>query len=129
MRRGLSGPLIQRQCDECLAGFGDSVERSAFPTGKWFDTWLKTAQPNSKKRDYAAHLKSPEWRALKLLVFDRDGYRCRKCGDEATDLAHRTYVRFGAELPEDVEASCSSCNQLERMQRVSGFKPDGPEAA
>ena len=121
VRRTLSKVVVQRQCDSCLAGIGDAVELSAFAKQISFPRWLTAKRPNSKRREYAAHLKSKSWRALKLLVFERDGYLCMACKragveTEATDLSHISYERFGAELPADVEASCDSCNQAASIE-------------
>jgi len=127
IRRGLNGIFVQRQCNACLDGIGESVELAAFAKGNSFPYWLTEKKPNSKKRDYSAHLKSKFWHALKLVVFERDGYLCMACKrggieTESTDLSHLTYERFGEELPADVEASCDPHNQAERIQRISGFK-------
>lgn len=130
IRRGLNGIFVQRQCNACLDGIGESVELAAFAKGNSFPYWLTEKKPNSKKRDYSAHLKSKFWHALKLVVFERDGYLCMACKragveTEATALGHKHYRTFGHEQPEDVEASCNDCEQAERQQRISGFKGRG----
>lgn len=76
-------------------------------------------RPGARRRRYLEALRSPHWKKLRELVFERDAGRCQRCGEPATDLGHRTYERLGAELPEDVEAQCRSCNLREREQRIA----------
>ena len=71
---------------------------------------------------------SPYIRKLKALAYARDGGLCL-CGDEATDLAHLTYERFGHELLADVISSCSPCNQAERVTRLLRPPPGHQQAA
>jgi 5-methylcytosine-specific restriction endonuclease McrA len=118
------GLVVQRQCEDCLRGLGEEVQLEAFSRRNRFPSWLQAERPNAKRRDYEDELKSPRMRALRLVVFARDGYLCQSCAragaeTEATDLAHLTYERFGAELETDLEASCSACNQGERAARIA----------
>jgi len=38
---------------------------------------------------YDAYLRSPEWKALRSLVLERDGYRCRFCNSRLLSLSPR----------------------------------------
>jgi 5-methylcytosine-specific restriction protein A len=64
-----------------------------------------------KKARYAAHLRSPSFRALRKQAFERDGYRCVDCGgSEKLEADHRTYARVPNELLEDLETRCKDCH-------------------
>ena len=73
--------------------------------------------------EYAAYLRSPEWKALRKVVFERDGYACRDCGEsagwfkkgtrdirglECDHLHYRTWMR---ESPSDLQTLCRPCHQ------------------
>lgn len=43
------------------------------------------------KQAYSEKLKDPRWQKLRLLVFERDDFSCRLCGDKQTTLhVHHT---------------------------------------
>lgn len=80
----------------------------------------------TKKRrmaEYSAYLKSPAWKAFRKIVFERDGYQCVDCGEEAgyfvngkrdirgLECDHETYVRLFRELPEDCRTRCRRCHR------------------
>lgn len=97
-----------------------------------------------RMKEYAAHLRSPHWKALRKVVFERDGYRCVDCGEEAgyfvngkrdirgLECDHETYVRLFAELPQDCRTRCRPCHRAKHagqwwkripawaLRRVSG---------
>jgi 5-methylcytosine-specific restriction protein A len=74
-----------------------------------------------KKAKYAAHLRSPSFRALRKQAFERDGYRCVDCGaEEQLQCDHETYARFGRELLEDVVTRCKPCHM--RRHALQGKK-------
>jgi 5-methylcytosine-specific restriction endonuclease McrA len=52
------------------------------------------------------------WRRVRLLVLERDGYRCRWCGglaDQADHLLPRS--RGGSDDPANLVAACGHCNR------------------
>jgi 5-methylcytosine-specific restriction endonuclease McrA len=60
---------------------------------------------------YQLYLRSPWWTARKAAVIRARGYRCQRCGSRyELELHHRTYVRLGHELPDDVELLCAPCH-------------------
>lgn len=67
-----------------------------------------------RKMPYAEYLKTPHWQALRDQTLARYGHRCAICNTDKNPLQihHRTYVRKGMELPEDVIALCNQCHKL-----------------
>jgi len=46
------------------------------------------------------------------------GWRCRACNDDFNLQAHhRTYERYGHELPEDVTCLCGKCHKVFHCER------------
>lgn len=80
-------------------------------------------RPNSRKRAYQAALHSAHFRKLRKQVLERDDFRCQMnlsgCTEIATTANHKTYDRLGAELPDDLEAACNSCQLRERERRLT----------
>lgn len=62
---------------------------------------------------YQEYLDSPEWKAKRLLVLDRDGHICRLCSSsERLNVHHRTYDNRGDEPLEDLTTLCQACHEM-----------------
>lgn len=68
---------------------------------------------------YSEYIRSDAWRRseARLSELAAAGYRCRLCNAESTPesplhVHHRTYERFGCELPSDLTALCKECHYL-----------------
>lgn len=78
------------------------------------------------KEQYRKKLLDPRWQKMRLQVYERDGFKCRSCGNEEDTLhAHHTYYRYGAE-PWDYPAAsiitvCADCH-LEEHERIPDVK-------
>ncbi len=74
---------------------------------------------NSKRRKYAAYLRSAEWKRRRGLVLERDGYTCQKdgCVEIASDVHHLNYDNFGHEKLSDLESLCKDCHRVETESR------------
>jgi hypothetical protein len=60
---------------------------------------------------YDDYLQMPIWKRRRQVALDAAGGRCQAC-NIATNLHvhHRTYDRFGSELPSDLTVFCASCH-------------------
>jgi len=62
--------------------------------------------------DYAAYLRSPQWRATRERTLRLRGRRCEACGSRhRLDVHHRTYVRLGRETEDDLRVLCRHCHE------------------
>lgn len=59
--------------------------------------------------DYKEYINSPAWKVKKMKVLERDGRLC-VCGDEATDVHHKTYTNIGKEPLSDLVSLCKHCH-------------------
>lgn len=66
-----------------------------------------------EKYEYKRYLNTPEWKQKSMGCKQRAGYRCAICnGTSNLQAHHRTYVRAGNELPEDLTALCGRCHSI-----------------
>ena len=75
------------------------------------------------KRTYAEKLKDPRWQKKRLEIFERDGWKCRRCGAEDQTLAvhHVKYVKDAEPWDyqgEDLLTLCENCHQEESEWRA-----------
>jgi hypothetical protein len=60
---------------------------------------------------YSRYMLSPEWRARRAIAIQAAGGRCRLCYSPVRlEAHHRTYLRFGHELPDDITVLCHGCH-------------------
>lgn len=67
--------------------------------------WLKMKRPSKN------HPNPQHWQALREFVLQRQAGKCATCPDEAHDLHHHTYERFGQEQEGDVIFLCRLCHE------------------
>lgn len=73
-------------------------------------------QQAARQERYKAYLSSPAWRARRKEALERAGHRCEehvRTGERCPEtkrltVHHRTYARFGAELPKDLTVLCKA---------------------
>lgn len=66
------------------------------------------------------------WKRFRRMVFERDGYRCRKCGDtERRNLRchHIKPVKQFPNLYYDIDNALSLCEQCHRGHPKGNFAP------
>jgi hypothetical protein len=89
---------------------GQPPKRSRKPIAKLGNAGRK------RKARYAAYLKSPRWKELKLVATVRSGFRCERCGvgieDARLECHHKKYPRvLGTEKLTDLEVLCTYCHR------------------
>jgi len=64
--------------------------------------------------EYYAYLNSPEWRALSARIIAERGRKCQSCATTTArvyQVHHKTYVRLGHELDQDLWVTCFTCHK------------------
>lgn len=116
---------LVRQCMTCGSNRGAVSSKATLHLAeiKPFDDALVEAQrarwSNAvAQRDaawwarYEAHLKSPEWQRLRVLVMMRARGKCEGCGKpNPVQVHHETYDHLGNELLWELKAVCRDCHQ------------------
>jgi len=77
-----------------------------------------------KQLTYEEYINSRAWDRRRVLYFGAHRRACRFCGDtKNVQLHHRTYVRMGAELDDDLVPLCQQCHsmvhQLQRDNQIT----------
>ena len=71
---------------------------------------LKSMLWDFRRENYQEYLKSDDWKAKRNKVMKMAGYKCRRCGERATQVHHETYERIYNEKLTDLTALCSECH-------------------
>ncbi|MBA2754805.1 MAG: HNH endonuclease [Chloroflexia bacterium] len=62
--------------------------------------------------NYRDYLNSYNWQQRRQFILQRDGHRCRQCGDAyRLEVHHLTYRRLGREHPNDLMTLCRPCHE------------------
>ena len=81
----------------------------------------------SRRRRPGADTGGPRWAALRLRVFERDGYRCRKCGKAGRlECDHVVPVAQGGAPydPANLQTLCRGCHILKHTRPVPKERQD-----
>jgi 5-methylcytosine-specific restriction endonuclease McrA len=65
-----------------------------------------------RELNYQEYLNSPEWKALRTKVLERDECCVLCASTEELEVHHRTYVRVGYEKMSDLTTVCMPCHRL-----------------
>jgi len=89
-------------------------ERKFFKSlfGNWLGGAAWSANRTARYREY---LKSDAWKRKRFVVLKRDNWKCVKCGNKATQVHHRRYLKYkiGKEPIKWLVSLCSTCHQKE----------------
>jgi hypothetical protein len=78
-------------------------------------------QQTKRRAEYDAYLASEQWQQLRAKALERDGHACRVCNSPTNlHVHHRTYLRFGNELVDDLTVLCKRCHKLFHGPTKSG---------
>jgi hypothetical protein len=69
----------------------------------------------AKEKTYSEKLRDPRWQKKRLLVLERDGWKCTACGDDKTELHvdHTEYHGEPWEAPDEcLQTLCKFCHKM-----------------
>lgn len=74
-----------------------------------------TAKPKYDKKNYGTLLQHPKWQKKRLKIFERDKWRCKKCGSTEKTL-HLHHLKYTADLPwlepsHNLQTLCGDCHK------------------
>ena len=80
--------------------------------GNWIGGMLWSHSRTSKYRTY---LKSDAWKRKRYVVLKRDNWKCVKCGQKATEVHHKRYLKYkiGKEPIKWLVSLCAPCHRKE----------------
>lgn len=79
---------------------------------QYYDGLIKGNNGRIRYNLFESYYYTNEWKELRQKVFQRDNYKCLKCGAKAEQVHHETYERFKAEKIEDLSSICVPCHNL-----------------
>jgi 5-methylcytosine-specific restriction endonuclease McrA len=66
---------------------------------------------------YDSYLRSKTWQRVRARAFATYGRKCARCpSTKRLHVHHKTYVRMGSELMEDLEILCEPCHVKEHQR-------------
>lgn len=70
-------------------------------------------------KSYREKLKDPRWQKLRLKVFERDNWKCTRCGNDKKTL-HAHHEKYKGD-PWDIDIKylstlCEDCHEIDRMK-------------
>ncbi len=73
--------------------------------------------------DYSDKLRDPRWQKLRLSVFQRDNWTCKKCGNKEKTLHIHHIVYHKNKEPweysmDDLMTLCEACHEAEKYNTV-----------
>ena len=82
----------------------------------------KRSSRQVSNKSYSDLLKDPRWQKKRLAILERDGWKCRACGDgEETLHVHHCYYEASREPWDYPDKSlvvlCESCHESEKSER------------
>lgn len=71
----------------------------------------KRAEHVKNSSEYQAYINSKEWQETRQRIFNRDNFRCVKCGcSKNLQVHHITYENLGEEKDADLVTLCDKCH-------------------
>lgn len=91
--------------------FFKSVPQEEADTIKCYSHVFRTIRALHKEL-YHDYLQSPEWKAKRNAVLERDKHKCRICDGKADRVHHMTYDRKFNEPLYDLISVCKECHTM-----------------
>ena len=80
---------------------------------------LHERKPWARSGPYPTPTSGWAWQRRRRRILERDGYRCRSCGGQATVVHHRVgRAQGGGDDDSNLEAYCRPCNERERRREA-----------
>lgn len=82
------------------------------------EEWLKIGGEAIRRKylhgSSPAFYKTAYWKLMREAIFQRDSYKCRRCGKEAEQVHHLSYAHRGRDhfFPEQLVSVCHKCHGL-----------------
>jgi len=75
--------------------------------------------------NYAEKLLDPRWQKVRLLVFERDNWTCKKC-KEITKTLHCHHLKYTTDDPwdeplENLVTHCNGCHEKDHIDPIKNF--------
>lgn len=104
-------PRARRACAApgCPAERGKCEKHKPIP-------WAEKGNPRSETGDKAYRRRNAE-------ILDRDGCRCYRCGEHATEVDHVLALCFGgADHPHNLAAICTPCHKIKTAAEAAEMR-------
>ena len=72
--------------------------------------------------------RTPRWRRLRKLIFDRDGWKCVRCGKHGRmEADHKQPITKGGDFwnPGNIQTLCSNCHRSKTA--IDHYGPPDPK--
>lgn len=116
--------VIREQCTNCGNLHSLNHKRSLFNLEKldfadlekresYRNKRLKISEDKTKNEKYyqEVYLKSDEWKTKRLLILNRDDFKCRCCNEKASEVHHIDYNSIYKEDFNILISVCRSCHE------------------
>jgi hypothetical protein len=94
------------------------------------EQWVEQYNANRKAQhedwlcEHTIYLQTPEWRAKRAKVLQRDNYICQGClTNRATQVHHLSYEHWQHELLYELVSICDDCHEQEKQTRAKILVP------
>lgn len=92
--------------------------------------FLGVTFPRMPSEEYRRQLRDPRWQKMRLRVFERDGWRCVRCG-EGRETLHIHHTRYSPGPPWEIDLGalqtlCEACHDRRHgvVEEFAWEKPD-----
>jgi len=107
--------MIQKHIDKLEQEIKDDLEMIELLDSK-------RAEHVKNSSEYQAYLNSNEWQETRRRIFERDNFRCVKCGESKNlQVHHITYENLGEEKDADLVTLCDKCHKSTHELSINDY--------